>query len=149
MCERARSVDLIKRSKRGIFQYMNRSFSRKLPSWVLLFVMLINPIIGVAGSLVLEKSNHDILLVDMSANTNESCHESSVTGVMTTEEGSIQKHSECCDEPCMCGHGGCHSPLAAVGSAEASITAGSIGVYANVSSYHSPTLNSQNPPPII
>ena len=128
---------------------MNRVFSTKFPSLALLLVMLLNPIIGMAGSLLLEKNIQEVLSMDMSGEMSESCHDHATANATSSDDDSSQKHNECCDEPCMCGQSGCHSPVATLGSTSSSFDAHSDHFYSNAVNYRSPTLSSQTPPPII
>lgn len=125
---------------------MNRVFAKKSPSLVLLLVMLLNPILGMAGSLLLEKNIQEVQSMNMSAEMSEGCHDHASTNSTSSDKDSTQKHSECCDEPCMCGQSGCHSPAATVGSTSSSFDSHSSDFYSHAVNYLSPTLSSQTPP---
>lgn len=127
---------------------MNRIFATKFPALALLLVMLLNPIIGMAGSLLLEKNVQEAPSMDTSVDMSNSCHDNASIS-STALDDSTQKHSECCDAPCMCGQGGCHSPVAILGVTSNSFGTLSADFYSSVVNYLSPTLNSQTPPPII
>lgn len=128
---------------------MNRVFATKFPSLVLLLVMLLNPIIGMAGSLLLEKNTQEVQSMDMSGDMSESCNDHVTTNSASSDEDSTQKHSECCEEPCMCGQSGCHTPAATMGSTSSSYDAHPAHFNSNAVNYRSPTLSFQTPPPII
>jgi hypothetical protein len=128
---------------------MNRNFISKLPSLVLLVAMLLNPLVGMAGSVLLDNSIHDVTSTEMSYEKSESCHGHAASNSSPLENDSGPKHSECCDEPCMCGQSGCHSPLATIGYTNSSLDVNSQFSYPNTATYLSPTLSSLTPPPII
>ena len=125
---------------------MNRKFSTKLPSLVLLIVMLLNPIIGLAGSFVLENTQQ--LPLEASSNMLERCHDNLGNGSKSGEEKSVQNHAECCDGLCQCAQGSCYSPVATLGKSESSLYTPSIYLQSGLAEYSNPALSSQTPPPI-
>ena len=96
---------------------MNRYLSTKTPSLVLLIVMLLNPIVGLAGSLIVEKASipessaNTVQLMGMLAGSEENCHEHLVS---TSELPESNMQSECCEMPCECAQSGCHAPIASI-----------------------------------
>jgi hypothetical protein len=143
---------------------MNTYFPPKRMSLVLLVVMLLNPIVGLAGSFFLENTRfmentkflentnplenvvHDAQMVQMSSDAHESCHEQLSSG--SSETGS--KHDmECCEDLCQCSQMSCYSPLALLDSYLNTINEN----HQYFPTYHliylSPSLSSFSPPPIV
>lgn len=128
---------------------MKRKNSLKLQSLILLIAMLLNPLVGMAGAVLLDNSLHDATSTEMSYEKSESCHEHAASNSSPSENDPGSKYSECCDEACMCGQGGCHSPLVTIGYTNSSLDLNSRFSLPNAATYLSPTLSSFTPPPII
>jgi len=135
--------------RRVALDTMNKTFSTKLPSWVLLFVMLLSPVVGLADSFLAEKSMPHASSMDMSDHTSESCHDHAEPNPISAEEPLDQHQTECCDHPCGCSQNGCHSPLTAIGNIDVSFDPTVTHFDTIAASYLNPILNSQTPPPII
>lgn len=133
---------------------MNFNFPQKLPSLVLLLVMLLNPILGLAGTLFL--SENEIQLsqtvqsptMAMSEESSENCHDHGIAGAQSDNQ-TQNDDSECCEVPCMCGQSGCHSPLAATDRTSFSFSSTADNFVLFGSFYINPSLSSLTPPPII
>ena len=133
---------------------MNRYFTSKRPALVLLLVMLLNPVFGFAGSLEMEHSmplempaqNESMM---MSSDHSEHCHEPHEVNNGSVADLSIVDASESCESICQCSQGHCHSPLAMISNTDVLVTSRELIFHASFTRYLSPTLISQNPPPII
>lgn len=135
---------------------MNRRFSVKFASLALLIVMLLNPVIALAGSLSSVENLSDQGLsqelmglgdpmVDMSS---EHCHDSEALSSKVPNDMPEVNHDDCCEDVCKCSQTGCHPPLASIGALAALVNANSPYALSTHPSYLSPSLSSLTPPPI-
>lgn len=138
---------------------MNTDFSKKLASLVVLITMLLNPIVGLAGSLSsVESLSVGKLLgselaqkfvgdksqqIDMD---NAHCHEPEMDQLA---DSSKPMHEECCEDICKCSQAGCHAPVASIGALTSLVNADSPYSFSNALNYLNPSLSSLTPPPII
>lgn len=131
---------------------MNRNHSFKLPSMVLLFVMLLNPIMGLAGTLWHESSIHDVQIMNTDTES-EHCQEHAsmvnTSDKLQSVSDAETQHTDCCDDPCMCGYGGCHSTIAMLEINGLSLIDNDTIFFTFHTNYRNPSLSSVTPPPII
>ena len=140
---------------------MNSFNSNKLLAFLLLLVMVLNPLVATAGSFVFERGNSGLigaqqptLLVSSSHMDMAKCHESSDDrSIETHAEQSPTTHSNtdslnCCDDLCMCAQGGCHASLTMHFDTNFSFGSNITTASYNGSGYLNPVLSSLTPPPI-
>jgi hypothetical protein len=139
---------------------MNSFNSNKLLAFLLLVVMVLNPLVSAAGSLVFDKSSHGqtsshhtVADIDATMET-DNCHQSDDSrSVLNRADSGLSKQPakdalDCCEDLCMCAEGGCHASLTMHFEANVSYSSNiTIATFA-VSGYNNPVLNSLTPPPI-
>lgn len=128
---------------------------------MLLVVMVFNPLVSTAGSLVLERVTQDSIISKQSVEVIETfqmdmakCHETSdQRSAISLEELSHATHTntdslDCCDDLCMCAEGGCHASLTMNFDANVAYASGGTSASYAGGGYLNPVLNSLTPPPI-
>ena len=128
---------------------MSRHFSYKFPVQLFVLVLLLNPLVGLAGMLSPLSSGSD--LKQMAFEQDEKCHEavdSKQLGPAIATEDTSQDQSACCEEACACEQGGCYSTSAAL-SSDTQVRRSASNIFQSVRIDHQgPVLSSSTPPPI-
>ena len=107
-------------------------------AFLMLLILLLNPLISLAGSLGLEA---DVPASALETNDHAKCHDAA-------SELPPTELSKCCNDACFCAQGACGAHIALLNLIYVDIDSASFPVEWRASRYADPLAAAQNPPPI-